>query len=54
VNTILEFALLAAVVIVIAGIAACWQAAHDGSMTGKAELAEDIAQDLMDEPEEAA
>lgn len=38
-----------AFVVVIAGVLfmgwACWHRAHDGTMTGRAELAEDIRED---------
>lgn len=50
-GAVLGWAFLAA----FAGIAfmawACWHRAHDGTMTGRAELIEDIAEDTESLPE---
>jgi hypothetical protein len=44
--TVLAALIVLAGVIVVAEACMCWARAHDGSMTGKTELIEDIREDL--------
>lgn len=50
-STVLTWSYIAAVAGIVFMGWACWHRAHDGTMTGRAELTEDIAEDTSSLPE---